>query len=225
MRRSIAVLSAFLSCSAFAQQTNTICQQIGNMTYCNGQAQQQNSGNANWLQYQKLPNTYDAMQKGREDALRNQMAQQQLDEARAQAQRNQALFDQQMAQAQASKEQPPAPAKPNSPMWNTVAAYRTESRDTDAMTIYLSAAGNAFEFANSALVHDKKQPLYCLPPTLSLNVDNYRTMIDKVIAETSDPSGDKQTPVELALLIAMKQTFPCPTPAPTAATSSHHPRK
>jgi hypothetical protein len=141
------------------------------------------------------------------------LAQQQIDIQQAHERREQELHDQQLAQLQASTQTQAAAAKPLPPNWNTVAVYRTETRDLDAMTLYLSAAGDAFTQANAALEHDKRQPLYCAPSTVTLNADNYRAMIDKKLADTFDHSSTDQMTVGLLLLNAMRQTFPCPPQA------------
>ncbi len=195
-----------LSAPVAAQVT---CDQVGNSTYCNGSLQQQPSMQSpNWLQYQQTPDIAGAIQKGREDRLRNQLMQAQIDEANARAEASRA----QVAQAQVQATQVPPQSTSDKAPVSEVAGYVAAGPHSQGADIYLIAAGNAFEWANVMLASDKKPQLYCHPPTLFLNAQNYRDIADADIAQLPDVFKDPQMHwrMEYVLLDGLKKTFPCP---------------
>jgi hypothetical protein len=77
----------------------------------------------------------------------------------------------------------------------------------EAMRFYINGLGDGLQFANSQLIHDHKELLFCQPDTLILMTDNYLQMVEAVITERKLAA---EVPVGLALLIGLRNTFPCP---------------
>ena len=217
MRRLLIAIALLGTNAAYAQVT---CQKNGNNTNCTGSLQQnQNPGVINWLNQQQQPNVHGAFYQGQQ-ALDRQGQQQQMEAERTQQEQQQQLFDAQMAayrQQQAALQQqatPPVqqPAPDEDPMKKfRVAGYMSGARDSDAVDIYLVGAFSAFGFANVMLNLEHKQMLYCAPPNLKMGLENLRQLLDRKIATqdaNTDPKMD-QTPLEFALLLALRDTFPC----------------
>ncbi|RRN79475.1 hypothetical protein EIM50_09460 [Pseudoxanthomonas sp. SGD-10] len=97
----------------------------------------------------------------------------------------------------------------------TVADYEAQRDSADpevriAQGIYLLGLGNGFTYANAALATGGQRPLYCAPPKLALNEDNYRRIIDEALRKAREDGRVRdEEPVELFLLIGLSRTFPC----------------
>jgi hypothetical protein len=106
-------------------------------------------------------------------------------------------------------EDPPPPLH-----WNTVGhfeeARRSKSGD-DTMKVYLAGIGDAFLLANVELESAKVSPLFCQPPALALNADNYLAILESSMKEKGLPNGsaNDELPVVVVLLSGLKKTFPC----------------
>ena len=73
---------------------------------------------------------------------------------------------------------------------------------------YVLGLGNALVVANEDLVRRGKDPLYCQPPDLQLDLRQYLAMLDAAVTRMS--SQDKNSSgVETTLLTALRSMFPC----------------
>lgn len=83
-------------------------------------------------------------------------------------------------------------------------------RENDTFMTYLDGVGKGWLWANAKL-DSKKQPLlFCVPPTLSLTADNYIHLIDaKIKAARAQGGLNEKAPIELILLAALEEAFPC----------------
>jgi hypothetical protein len=71
---------------------------------------------------------------------------------------------------------------------------------------YVNGLGSGLAWANAALNVDHQRRLFCPPGKLDLNIDMFLNMIEKSIKEHKYPES---TNIELVLLAAMEETFPC----------------
>jgi hypothetical protein len=73
---------------------------------------------------------------------------------------------------------------------------------------YLLGAGSAFQNVDVWLEGQKRQPYYCSPPHLNMNIQNLESIIDARLERMTDPKYDE---VELAqvLMFGLIETFPC----------------
>jgi hypothetical protein len=80
---------------------------------------------------------------------------------------------------------------------------------------YVMGAGLALEAANAELRDTRHQPpLFCTPPSLVLNNENYESIIDGWIKGHSRllPSSQvEKFPVYIVLMRGLIETFPCPS--------------
>lgn len=86
---------------------------------------------------------------------------------------------------------------------------------------YLSGLAAGFSWSNTQLEVSKppREALFCVPPKLALNVENYKAMIDATLKKLYDVDATNPMPerraaidresVELLLLDALIETFPC----------------
>lgn len=72
--------------------------------------------------------------------------------------------------------------------------------------IYGVATGYAW--SNGILKRRGDQEFYCQPPKISLNADNYISIVDKQIINLKK-SGNIEIPVEYILFLGLVETFPC----------------
>jgi len=75
---------------------------------------------------------------------------------------------------------------------------------------YIYGVGMGYSWANAALESRKAKPLYCVPPKLVLEAENYLRTLDREIKESQSKTDlTLDTPVEAVLLRALIKTFPC----------------
>lgn len=72
--------------------------------------------------------------------------------------------------------------------------------------IALISYSTAYEWANTRLAYEKKNPLFCPPPKLSMTpdqtIDIFRQYVKSHVIATQTPAG-------LVMLWALEDTFPC----------------
>jgi len=92
----------------------------------------------------------------------------------------------------------------------TVEQFRHPKDGDDHLThlLYLSGVNAGLLAYNVAVQSSNKGPLFCQPGKLALTPDQVADILRRW-AEKQGKSGDK-LPVELALLYALVETFPCP---------------
>ncbi|WP_143808971.1 hypothetical protein [Paraburkholderia susongensis] len=88
----------------------------------------------------------------------------------------------------------------------TISDYQKLDRKNGPLPTYISGLGQAYLWANVALRAEQAQRLYCPPPTLVINLDNYYSILDSYIKENNTPGGDA---LGMTLLMALRKTFPC----------------
>ncbi|MCP1520158.1 hypothetical protein J2Y74_004468 [Pseudomonas migulae] len=85
--------------------------------------------------------------------------------------------------------------------------------DPGQMLTYLNGIGNGYSWSNAYLtVSRKTQAMYCQPAKLSLNGDNYKSILDAEIQRSYHPKTEKEksdSTIELLLLMGLLSTFPC----------------
>jgi hypothetical protein len=74
---------------------------------------------------------------------------------------------------------------------------------------YLDGVGNGYFMANGWQRGNNLPLLYCQPAHLALNAQNYLQMLDGYISKRAEDRRTRDMPVELLLLLALKQAFPC----------------
>ena len=112
-------------------------------------------------------------------------------------------------------------AEPNGSM--TVATFLDLEKNavdhnagSPVVTLYLTAALDAFGFANTTLDDEKKPLLYCEPQNLALNTINLRQMLNASIAKTKSILSEsdwnqyaKIMNLAAELLGLLQGAFPC----------------
>ena len=90
------------------------------------------------------------------------------------------------------------------------------SAGSPVVTLYLTAALDAFGFANTTLDDEKKPLLYCEPKNLTLNTINLRQMLNASIAKTKSNLSEsdwnqyaKIMNISAELLGLLQEAFPC----------------
>lgn len=83
-------------------------------------------------------------------------------------------------------------------------------RDTEPLIAYLYGAFDAYNWANSHLETSGREMLYCLPPTMRLGSANFISLVDEQLKKLKErKNSSDQPPVELLLLLGLKENFPC----------------
>ena len=85
-------------------------------------------------------------------------------------------------------------------------------KDAAWVKTYINGVGVGYAWSNTLLGHQKRAPLYCEPAKLSIQGSDYLELLDKRIAsavKVGRPFGEN-TPVELILLDALVDAYPCP---------------
>ena len=85
-------------------------------------------------------------------------------------------------------------------------------KTTDKFKTYINGVGEGMSWANSMLTIKKQPPLYCSPPTETMDENDYINIIDREIKRTSrtrkiDPN--KPSAVEMILLFGLVVEYPC----------------
>jgi hypothetical protein len=78
----------------------------------------------------------------------------------------------------------------------------------DAMTVYVTGAGNGYTLASYELTHFNKPPIVCIPPKLALAMQNYLDILDAIISKRNAVFTD-DTILEIVLAMGLQDTFPC----------------
>jgi hypothetical protein len=71
---------------------------------------------------------------------------------------------------------------------------------------YVSGVGSAYSFANSELEREQQPRLFCQPGTLALTADLLLQLLDR---EILNPAYKPEWTVEIAVLFALKRSYPC----------------
>lgn len=87
----------------------------------------------------------------------------------------------------------------------TISHYK-QTKNDEQMQIYVQGIGHGYLFANAMNEYSRNPKLYCPPPQLGLNVDNYLEMLETEIRRKSYPAD---APLAHVLLQALRHTFPC----------------
>ena len=74
--------------------------------------------------------------------------------------------------------------------------------------LYLSGVGDGYIAINKQRKTDKQKPLYCPLDTETLNGADYVRILDKTLKNPDNQIADQLTVAE-AMLLALKQEFPC----------------
>lgn len=96
----------------------------------------------------------------------------------------------------------------------TVEQYEEGLLSKDAMSLaiqnmYILGLGRGYSWANN-----EKEKLFCPPESLDLNQENYVSILNRTIEVIKKHPYDyeketKKWPIELLLLLGLKETFPC----------------
>ena len=104
----------------------------------------------------------------------------------------------------------------DSPLYQLEANAVDKTKGSPVVTLYLSAAFDAFGYANTTLEEDKKPLLYCQPSDLALNTLNLRQMLgSRITRNKADVSASDWNAyirimnVAGELLGLLQETFPC----------------
>ena len=97
--------------------------------------------------------------------------------------------------------------------WQTAPARSMEYddflmlRDATVVDAILIATGNAFRVANSQILLQGDEPLFCQPENLAITGNQLRQILETQAAE--GPQLRPGITVEIILLAGLKRTFPC----------------
>jgi hypothetical protein len=89
------------------------------------------------------------------------------------------------------------------------------------LLMYVRGVGDALGWSNAYLTTTKQKPMYCVPPKLALETENYKRLLDdeiKMAKAKVTPDQVKSlgavplndAPIEMLLLFALVDAFPCP---------------
>ncbi|MEN4938734.1 hypothetical protein [Stenotrophomonas sp. TWI1151] len=79
-----------------------------------------------------------------------------------------------------------------------------------AETYAIGVARGIF-WSNAAITHDTGTPMFCMPPKLGTDQDMVLSITNRYIKEhVGKGVVDNDTSIELIVLLALKDTFPCP---------------
>jgi hypothetical protein len=73
---------------------------------------------------------------------------------------------------------------------------------------YVDGVGTGFSWANTDLRMRKETPLYCQPAHLAMYPENYLNILNNYISRRGNSLSENSI-VELLLLNALKEAFPC----------------
>jgi hypothetical protein len=80
-------------------------------------------------------------------------------------------------------------------------------KDQELVKLYVSGVGQGIFWANTATEGKK---LYCPPPGLTMNIENFNSTLNKQIAFFRTTAYYKaDAPIELLMLRGLQNTFPC----------------
>jgi hypothetical protein len=107
----------------------------------------------------------------------------------------------------------------NDPLNVFWALYRSKNADPEVRlraTELFSGIVFALGYANANLKGDNRAPLYCQPEKLFLNVGQHIDMLQRWVRDqkAQTPGAEfgqyiENLPVAMAMLLALKETFPC----------------
>lgn len=81
-------------------------------------------------------------------------------------------------------------------------------KNDKSFKLYITGVGKGTSWANAELDQQGRRLLYCQPKKLALNGSNYIQLIDNFLDHHKNlPS---YTPIEMVLLLALENAFPCP---------------
>lgn len=87
---------------------------------------------------------------------------------------------------------------------------RPGTRAYEDATLYILGIGEGIAWANVALANKKMPRLYCPPPNLAMNANNYLQMADNAAKESHEKLRNvKEISIEILLLNELQTTFPC----------------
>jgi len=99
----------------------------------------------------------------------------------------------------------------------TVKEYRTamssgKESQVQLTRLYVAGVGEGILVANS-MAERINTPLFCQPEKLALAIDNFISIIDRIIKDVTPkapPAELDDTPIPIMLMLGMQETFPCP---------------
>ncbi len=74
------------------------------------------------------------------------------------------------------------------------------------LKIYVSGLAAGYAWTNTALVAEKLDPLFCMPPNVPISID-WTPLID---GEIGKPETTRDEFIEVLLLRALRSNYPCP---------------
>ena len=90
------------------------------------------------------------------------------------------------------------------------AARLPEFRDDETFKTYLYGVGQGWLWANARLETKNQPKLFCIPLSLSLNIENYLSLLEARIKRLrAQGKLNEKMPVEVLLLAALEESFPC----------------
>lgn len=81
------------------------------------------------------------------------------------------------------------------------------AKNNPTYRLYIGGVGVGLSWANIRMATKGIPPLYCQPESLALNSDNYISFIEQAVAK--EPDLHQDMPIELILLDALVDAFPC----------------
>ena len=90
--------------------------------------------------------------------------------------------------------------------------YMDVRHDSDAVSAfgdYIAGIGKGMLVYNVIAETEGRQPLFCPPPKLALNKENYRSILDGFIDKHAQIQKAAGATIEIAMLYALVDAFPC----------------
>lgn len=81
-------------------------------------------------------------------------------------------------------------------------------KNNDLVKLYIYGVGEGYSWSNASLSNKNQAPLYCQPKKMILNNENYLTLLDTSIRESTQGNKDELI-VEALLLTQLIKVFPC----------------
>jgi hypothetical protein len=81
-----------------------------------------------------------------------------------------------------------------------------DKADKAALKVYLDGVKEGIIMLNLTLQMEGRQPFFCQPQTLALNVEQAEEIMMRKAKKMADPDG---VPISLILIHGLQDTFPC----------------
>lgn len=82
-------------------------------------------------------------------------------------------------------------------------------KTTDTFKTYMTGVGIGLKWANAMLKNEGKSPLYCAPDNVGFDQNDYLSLLENEVEKKNLRKDSPDAAVEMVLLFALKNAFPC----------------